>query len=104
MVSDSIPQKLLDESMYLGLVYTHMHSIARTPKILTFVSWWMVAGNKNTPSMLHPRRQNVTTSIGRLKKLSHLQKSQNMVNPIAGNTEEEGIRILGSADMTVMNS
>ena len=39
MVSDSIPPKtLLDESINRGLVCAHMHSIARTQKILTFMS------------------------------------------------------------------
>ena len=50
------------------------------------------AGNKNTPSMQHPWRRNVTTSMVGLKKRSHTQKCHpKMVNPrvIAGNTEEE---------------
>ena len=33
------------------------------------------AGNKNTPSTHHPRRQNVTTLMVGLKKRSHTQKS-----------------------------
>ena len=32
------PKTLLDESINRGLVCAHMHSIARTPKILTFMS------------------------------------------------------------------
>ena len=50
------------------------------------------AGNKNTSSMHHPWRQNVTTSMVGLKKKSLMQKiSPKMVNPrdLAGNTEEE---------------
>ena len=39
MGSDSIPPKtLLDESINRGLVCAHMHFIARTQKILTFMS------------------------------------------------------------------
>ena len=39
MGSDSIPQKTLsDESIKRGLVCAHMHSIAQTQKILTFMS------------------------------------------------------------------
>ena len=45
------------------------------------------ASNKNTPSMHHPRRRNVTTLTVGLKKRSHTQKSHpKVVNPrdIAG--------------------
>ena len=39
MGSDSIlPKPLLDESINRGLVCEHMHSIARTQKILSFMS------------------------------------------------------------------
>ena len=39
MGSNSIPPKTLsDESINRGLVCVHMHFIARTPKILTFMS------------------------------------------------------------------
>ena len=39
MGSDSIPPKtLLDESINRGLVCVHVHSIARTQNILTFMS------------------------------------------------------------------
>ena len=39
MGSDSIPQKtLLDESINRGLVCVHVHSIAQTEKVLTFMS------------------------------------------------------------------
>ena len=36
--------------------------------------WWMNAGNKNTPSMHHPRRQNATTSMVWLKN-GHISKN-----------------------------
>ena len=38
MVSGSIPPKLSVENINRGLVCAHMHSIARTQKILTFMS------------------------------------------------------------------
>ena len=38
MGSDSVPQKLSDESINRGLVCEHMHSIAQIQKILTFMS------------------------------------------------------------------
>ena len=34
-----LPKTLSDESINRGLVCAHMHSIARTQKILTFMSW-----------------------------------------------------------------
>ena len=54
----------------------------------------MNAGNKNTPSVHHPQRGNVITSmVGLMKqKRSHVQKiSPKIVNPrdITGNAEEE---------------
>ena len=69
--SDSFPLKiLLDESVNRGLVAAHLH----------FKRWhsWsrrVNAGNKNTPSMHHSRRRNVTTSIVGLKKRSLTQNS-----------------------------
>ena len=50
------------------------------------------AGNKNTPSMHHPRRRNVTTLMVGVKKRSHTQKShQKVVNPrdIAGERKKK---------------
>ena len=38
MGSDSIPPILSDESIYRGLICAHMYSIARTQKILSFMS------------------------------------------------------------------
>ena len=70
MGSNSIPQKTLsDESINRGLVCAHMHFIARTQKILTFMSWTgECRQQKHTPSTHHPRRQNVTTLMVGLKK------------------------------------
>ena len=85
MGSNSIPPKTLsDESINRGLVCAHMHFIARTQKILTLCPRRVNAGNKNTPSTHHPRRQNVN---GWIEKGSHTQKSHpKMMNPrdIAG--------------------
>ena len=41
---------------------------------------------KDTPSMHHPRRRNVTTSMNGLKMVTYSQNSPKMVNPrdIAG--------------------
>ena len=58
MGSDSIPRKTIsDEGINRGLVFAHIHSLARTQKILTFVS---NAGknnnnktNKNRPKKSH---------------------------------------------------
>ena len=73
MGSNSIPPKTLsDESINRGLVCAHMHFIARTQKILTFMS--LNAGNNNTPSTHHPRRRNVTTLMVGLKN-GHIRKN-----------------------------
>ena len=56
MGSKSLPPKTLsDESINRGLVYAHIHFIARTQKILTFTPRQVNAGNKNTLSTHHPR-------------------------------------------------
>ena len=94
MGSHSIPPKTLsDESINRGLVCTHMHFIARTQKILTFMCPRRInAGNKNTPSMHHPRRRNVATLMVGLKN-SHICKNltQKWWTPEIqlGNAEEE---------------
>ena len=89
MGSNSIPPKTpSDESINRGLVCAYMHFIARTQKILTFMSYTgECRQQKNTPSTHHPRRRNVTTLMVGLKKQSHTQKSHpKVVNPrdIAG--------------------
>ena len=56
------PKTLLDESINRGLVCRHMHSIAQTQKILKFMSQTGEC-QKQTTSMHHPWRQNVTTSM-----------------------------------------
>ena len=54
-------------------------------------SWWVSTGNKNTPSIHHPQRRNVTTPMAGLKKVTYAKISPKIVNPrdIAGNTEEK---------------
>ena len=63
MGSDSISQKLSDENVNRGLVCAHMHSIARTLKILNIhvLDRWMLV--TKTASTHHPQRRNVTTSM-----------------------------------------
>ena len=54
-----------------GLVCAHVHSIARTR---TDCPRQVIAGNKNTPSMHHPPRRNVTTSVAGFKN-GHIGKN-----------------------------
>ena len=75
MGSDSSPPKLSDKSINQSLICAHMqpkkswHSCVR----------WVNAGNKNTPSMHHPWRQNVTTSMVLIKR-SYTKISPRVVN------------------------
>ena len=57
----------------------------------------MNAGNKNTPSVLHPRRRNVTTSMVGFKTVTCAKMSPKMVNPrdSAGDAEEEVLGLVG---------
>ena len=75
-VNTPFPYTLSDGSIYRGLVCAHKHSIARTQKIQTSMpKTGECRQQKNTPSMLHPRRQNVTTSmIGLKRNRSHTQQ------------------------------
>ena len=75
------PFPLSDESINRGLVCAHMHFIAQTQKILTSCPRRVNAGNKNTPSLHHPQRQNVTTSMVGLKTVTYAKFSLKMVNP-----------------------
>ena len=56
-----------------------MHSIAQTQRSWHSCLRQVNAGSKNTPSMHHPWRQNVTSSMGGLKKYAKI--SAKMVNP-----------------------
>ena len=82
MVSDSIPKKLLDECINLGLVCAHMHSIAKTQKILTFMSrmgeCWQQKHTQHAPST----KTECDYLYGWIEKQSHYAKiSPKMVNP-----------------------
>ena len=64
----------------------------------------VIAGNKNTPSMQHPRRRNVTTAMVGLK-YGHIRKNlthTKMKNPrdIAGDAVGEEDHILNTRPLT----
>ena len=75
MGSDSIPPKLSDESINGGVVCAHMHSIARTQKILTFMSemgeCWQQKHTQHALSM----KKECNSLNGWIKKWAHTQKS-----------------------------
>ena len=102
MGSNSIPQShLSDESINRGLVCAHMHFIARTQKIPTFMSRRVNAGNKNTPSTHHPRRRNVTTLMVGLKN-GHIRKNLTENGDIAGeHRRRRRRRMINILDLTV---
>ena len=69
--------------------HMHMHGLKRS---LRSCPRRVNAGNKNTPSMHHPRRRNVTTLMVGLKNGHHTQKSHpKVVNPrdIAGERKKK---------------
>ena len=65
---------LSDESIIRGLVCAHMHFVARTQKILTFMSWTGECRQQKHTSTHHPRRRNVTTLMAGLKN-GHIRKN-----------------------------
>ena len=93
MGSDSIPQKSLsDENINLNLVYTYMHSIAWTQKILTFINFMSLmgeCGQQEHTQLAQSIKMECDYLNGwiKKKKKSHMQKYHpTMVNPrdIAG--------------------
>ena len=86
MGSNSIPPKTLsDESINRGLVCAHMHFIARTQKILTFMSstgeWRQQKHTQHAPST-KTECDYLNGWIKKKKQLSHTQKSHpKVVNP-----------------------
>ena len=68
-----------------------MYSIAQTQKFLIFMSYTGECRNKNTPSMHHPQRRNVTISMVASKTVTYAKISPKLVNPrdIAEHTEED---------------
>ena len=83
MGSNSIPPKTLsDESINRGLVCAHMHFIARTQKILTFMS--QTGECRQQKHTQHPPSTKTECDYlnGWIKKQSHTQKSHpKVVNP-----------------------
>ena len=71
------PKTLLDESINRGLVCAHMHSMAWTQNLRSWHSCprWVNVSNKNTPSVLHPLRWNVATSMIGLKTCTNLTQN-----------------------------
>ena len=88
MGSNSIPPKTLsDESINRGLVCAHMHFIARTQKILTFMSLTGEYRQQKHTQHAPSTKTECDYLNGWIKKRSHTQKSHSkMVNPrdIAG--------------------
>ena len=88
MGSNSIPQKTpSDESINRGLVCAHMHFIARTQKILTFMSWTGECQQQKHTQHAPSTKTECDYLNGWIKKQSHMQKSHpKVVNPrdIAG--------------------
>ena len=88
MGSNSIPPKTLsDESINRGLVCAHMHFIARTQKILTFMSKTGECRQQKHTQHAPSTKTECDYLNGWIKKRSHTQKSHpKMVNPrdIAG--------------------
>ena len=88
MGSNSIPQKTLSgESINRGLFCAHMHFIARTQKILMFMSWTGECRQQKHAQHAPSTKMECDYLNGWIKKRSHMQKSHpKVVNPrdIAG--------------------
>ena len=88
MGSNPIPKKTLsDESINRGLVCAHMHFIARTQKILTFMSSTGECQQQKHTQHAPSTKTECDYLNGWIKRRSHLQKSHSeVVNPrdIAG--------------------
>ena len=81
MGSDSIPQLFGWESKPRSSLCTHAfhHTDSKDPDIHVLDGWMQVT--KNTPSMHHPQRKNVTASMAGLKTVTYAKISPKMVNP-----------------------
>ena len=76
MGSDSIPlDTLLDDSINRGLVCAHMHSNARTQKVLTFMSWTHECQQQKHTQLSLSTEMECNYLNGWIKKRSHTQKS-----------------------------
>ena len=93
MGSNSIPPKTpSDESINRGLVCAHMHFIARTQKILTFMSWTGECRQQKHTQHAPSTKTECDYLNGWIKKRSHTQKSHpKVVNPryIAGERKKK---------------
>ena len=93
MGSDSIhPKTLWDESIDRRLVRVHMHSIARTQKILAFMSWTGECPQQKDTQHAPCRKTEYDYLNSWIKKtVKYAKISPKMVNSrdIAGNAEEE---------------
>ena len=83
MGSNSIHQKTLsDESINRGLVCAHMHFIARTQKILTFMSQTGECRQQKRTQHAPSMKMECDYLNGWIKKRSHTQNSHpKVVNP-----------------------
>ena len=76
MGSNSIPPKTLsDDSINRGLVCAHMHFIARTQKILTFMSWTGECRQQKHSQHAPSTKTECDYLNGWIKKRSHTLKS-----------------------------
>ena len=83
MGSNSIPPKTpSDESINRGLVCAHMHFIARTRRILTFMSWTGECRQQEHTQQAPSMRTECDYLSGWIEKRSYTQKSHpKVVNP-----------------------
>ena len=105
MGSNSIPPKTLsNESIIRGLVCAHMHFIARTQKILTFMSWTGECRQQKHTQQAPSTKTECDYLNGWIKKRSHTQKSHpKVVNPrdIAGEREKNKTKTVPRAPNTI---
>ena len=91
-VQTPFPQKTpSDESINRGLVCAYMHFIARTQKILTFMSWTGECRQQKHTQHAPSTKTECDYLNGWIKKQSHTQKSHpKVVNPrdIAGERQK----------------
>ena len=82
------PITILDESINQGLACAHMHSIARTEKILIFMFWMGECQEQKHPAP--STKMECDYLYGWIKKKSHTQNHTKIVNlrDITGNTRE----------------
>ena len=93
MGSNSIPPRIpSDESINRGLVCAHLHFIARTQKILTFMSYTGECRQQKHTQHAPSTKTECDYLNGWIRKWSHTQKSHpKVVNPrdIAGERKQK---------------